>query len=117
VSGSASPRVWKRAIRHGQILLVDDVLFDSKRVGDVVLVEATPAGIRNWRVCMHWLKDVEQIPCWRGCLLVRNDREAAATSLPCAAGICLRFLVGAFRTGCLNREQWAGTTKSQRAGG
>jgi outer membrane protein assembly factor BamB len=77
-------RKWKEGrYGHGQVLLINDLLLVQTEKGPVALVEATPACFR----------ELAQIPAlgaktWNvpavggGCLLVRNDLEAACYKLP-----------------------------------
>jgi outer membrane protein assembly factor BamB len=77
-------RKWKDGrYGHGQVLLINDLLLVQTESGPVALVEANPACFR----------EVAQIPAlnsktWNvpavggGCLLVRNDVEAACYKLP-----------------------------------
>jgi outer membrane protein assembly factor BamB len=77
-------RKWKEGrYGHGQVLLINDLLLVQTENGPLALAEATPACFR----------EVAQIPAlnsktWNvpaiggGCLLVRNDLEAACYKLP-----------------------------------
>lgn len=77
-------RIWKRGrYGHGQILLVHNLLLIQAERGDVVLVEATPEGVRELgRVPALRDKTWNHPALARNVLLVRNDREAAAFEIP-----------------------------------
>jgi len=81
---TSGKRQWKRGrYRHGQVLLVDDLLLVQAEFGDVVLVEARPD--RHHELCRFAALDDRtwNNPALSGrYLLVRNNREAACYELP-----------------------------------
>ena len=81
-------RVWKDGhYGHGQILLVDDVLLIQTEPGDVVLVEATSAGLRELARLPALHAKTWNNPVLAGdLLLVRNDQEAACYRLALRPG-------------------------------
>ena len=77
-------REWKEGrYRHGQVLLVDDLLLIQAESGDVALVEISPERSRE-RTRFHALqgKTWNNPVLLHDLLLVRNDREAACYRLP-----------------------------------
>ena len=81
---SSGERVWKDGrYRHGQMLLVEDVLLIQAEPGHVVLVEATPEGHRELARLPALKAKTWNNPALAGdLLLVRNDQEAACYQIP-----------------------------------
>ncbi len=77
-------RRWKRGrYGHGQVLLVDDLLFVQTERGEVVLVEPSPEGLREVTSFAALDGKVWNPPTLAGpYLLVRNDLEAVCYRLP-----------------------------------
>ncbi len=81
---SSGERIWKAGRHgHGQLLLVGGLLLVQTEEGELVLVEATPAGHRELAHFQVLDGKTWNPPALAGRLLVvRNDREAAAYELP-----------------------------------
>ena len=79
-------RRWKRGrYRHGQIILVGDLLLIQTEKGDVVLVEANPDEHRELARLAALDGKTWNPPALSGnLLLVRNNREAVCYELPLA---------------------------------
>ena len=77
-------RQWKKGrYRHGQVLLVNDLLLVQSEFGDVVLVEATPEAHRELcRIAALEGRSWNNPALYGSYLLVRNDHEAACYRLP-----------------------------------
>jgi len=78
--------MWKeRRYRHGQVLLVDDLLLIQAEDGSVALVEPSPQGLRELGQFRALAHKTWNNPALAGrLLLVRNDREAACYELALA---------------------------------
>ena len=70
-------------LRHGQVLLVGDVLLVQKESGDLVAVRATPDGYDELARYPVLGEHTWNSPVLAGrYYLVRNDREAACYEMP-----------------------------------
>ena len=81
-------RKWKRGrYGHGQLILVGDILLIQAESGEVVLVDADPAGF-NERARFQAIEGKTwNNPALAGrYLLVRNDREAACYEVKIKGG-------------------------------
>lgn len=88
-------RAWrgnrKGRYKHGQVLLVDDLLIVQSEPGPVALVEATPEKFRELGRFPALDSKTWNHPVVTGkYLLVRNDREAACYELPLAGEVTER---------------------------
>jgi len=84
VNSSDGTRQWKRGrYRHGQTLLISDVLLVLTESGEVVLVEPNPESHKELARFTALTGRTWNTPALAGrYLLVRNDREAACYQLP-----------------------------------
>jgi outer membrane protein assembly factor BamB len=77
-------RKWKEGrYGHGHVLLINDLLLVQTENGPVTLVEANPACFRELGQIPALSSKTWNVPAvGSGCLLVRNDLEAACYRLP-----------------------------------
>ena len=81
---ASGQRKWKEGrYGHGQVLLINDLLLVQTENGPVALVEANPACFRELAQIPALSAKTWNVPAvGGGCLLVRNDLEAACYKLP-----------------------------------
>jgi outer membrane protein assembly factor BamB len=81
---ASGQRKWKEGrYGHGQVLLINDLLLIQTEKGPVALVEANPACFRELGQIQALGAKTWNVPAiGGGCLLVRNDLEAACYKLP-----------------------------------